>query len=116
MVNKLSEGSNLIWESSRVMLPEHKARIREHDLTPPPKVRPTLSEDRLIEINHHLAMAIETKAPVTLTYYNNKQHFSITGKHLRLLNAATLEIETDKGYDHIQLKDIIDIDHPSSFD
>jgi len=116
MVNKLSEGSNLIWESSRMILPEHKARIREHNLTPPPKNRPTLSEDRLTEINQRLSIAIETGASVTLTYYKNKQHLSVTGRHARLLNEATLEIETNKGYDHILLNDIIDLDNDLCFD
>lgn len=110
MINKLSEGSNLIWESSRMMLPEHKARIREHDLTPPPKSRPLLSEDQFIQLNQHLTVAIETKARVTLTYYKNQQHLSLDGSHLRLLNTTTLEIETDSGYDHIPVKDIIDLD------
>lgn len=27
-VNKLTEGCNLLWESSRMMLPEHKEKIR----------------------------------------------------------------------------------------
>ncbi|MGM0523138.1 MAG: YolD-like family protein [Bacillota bacterium] len=116
MVNKLSEGSNLIWESSRMMLPEHKARIREHDLTPPPKDRPILSEDQLTQINQHLSIAINTKAYVTLTYYKNKQYLSVTGTHLRLLSTKTLEIETDKGYDHILLKDIIDVAIDLHFD
>ncbi len=116
MINKLSEGSNLIWESSRMMLPEHKARIREHDLTPPPQVRPILSEDQLTEINRRLSITINTKAYVTLTYYKNKQHLSVTGTHLQLLNATTLEIETNKGYDHIPLKDIIGIDSDNALD
>jgi len=27
-INKLTEGFNLLWESSRMILPEHKERIR----------------------------------------------------------------------------------------
>lgn len=109
MTNKLSEGSNLIWESSRMILPEHKARIREHDLAPTPKERPILSEDQLTNMNQLFNEAIETKAPVTLTYYKNKQHISVSGTNLRLLNPTTLELETDKGYDVIPVHDMIDV-------
>ncbi|GEM05523.1 hypothetical protein HMI01_25110 [Halolactibacillus miurensis] len=109
MINKLSEGSNLIWESSRMILPEHKARIREHDLTPPPKERPLLSEDQLTQINQSLSIAIKTKGLVTLTYYKNKQHLTISGENTRLINSNTLEIATSKGFDHIPLSDMIDI-------
>lgn len=82
-MNKLSEGGNLIWESSRMILPEHKARIREHDLTPQPKSRPLLSADQLDILNQQLKLACATSAPVVITYYKNKQHLTVSGKNSR---------------------------------
>lgn len=67
-VNKLSKGHNLRWESSRMMLPEHREQLlkerRKHlEFTPP-----ILDENQLEEINYMIMKAIEQKQAITITY------------------------------------------------
>jgi hypothetical protein len=70
-MNKLTEGSNMRWESMRMMLPEHIARIRE-DLENEKKIqRPILAEDELEEIGRVLQEAIEKRIPIQLSYYKD---------------------------------------------
>ncbi|MDF2536479.1 MAG: YolD-like family protein [Bacillales bacterium] len=70
-MNKLTEGSNMRWESSRMMLPEHVARIRE-DIENEKKIdRPILAEDELEQIGRMLQEAIEKRCPVDLSYYKD---------------------------------------------
>lgn len=69
--NKLTEGSNMRWESMRMMLPEHVARIRE-DLENEKKIaRPILTEDELEEIGNTILLAIENRCPVELSYFKD---------------------------------------------
>lgn len=49
--NKLTPGYNIMWESSRMMLPEHREQLlaqkrKKKEYTPPP-----LSTDQLEEMN-----------------------------------------------------------------
>jgi hypothetical protein len=70
-MNKLTEGSNMRWESSRMMLPEHVARIRD-ELENEKKInRPILAEDELEQIGRTLQEAIEKRCPVELSYYKD---------------------------------------------
>jgi len=67
-VNKLSKGYNLRWESSRMMLPEHREQIleekrKEQEFTPP-----ILDDDQLQEINRMIAKSIEQERAVAITY------------------------------------------------
>ncbi|WP_373283721.1 YolD-like family protein [Halolactibacillus alkaliphilus] len=94
-----------------MILPEHKARIRAHDLTPQPRSRPILSADQLSILDQQLKVICTLNTPASITYYKNKQYLKISGRDIRLLNSKTLEIATSKGCDHILLKDIIEI-HP----
>lgn len=108
MVNKLTDGSNLIWESSRMILPEHKARLREHELASLPVDPPILSEDQQAEIEYNLRCALHNQREVTITFYKDKQIIHSFGRALRLtLNQQALELEVDDGLDWIPLKDII---------
>jgi hypothetical protein len=70
-MNKLTEGSNMRWESSRMMLPEHVARIQEEIENEKKIERPILAEDELEQIGRTLQEAIEKRCPVELSYYKD---------------------------------------------
>ncbi|MCO7127913.1 YolD-like family protein [Sporolactobacillus shoreicorticis] len=70
-MNKLTEGSNMRWESMRMMLPEHIARIREEALNEQKILRPFLAEDELEQIGRTLQEAIKKRCPVELSYYED---------------------------------------------
>ncbi|PXW92452.1 YolD-like protein [Streptohalobacillus salinus] len=110
MANKLSEDSNMIWESSRMLLPEHKALMREHELTPEPIKKPHLTDDAFQELNQTIAHALNHQLKVQISYYHNNQIIHYSGTCRRLLNTDTLELEVSDGFDHLTLANIVMID------
>lgn len=67
-VNKLSKGYNLRWESSRIMLPEHREQLLEEKRKEQKFNPPILDDDQLQEINRVIAKSIEQERAVTITY------------------------------------------------
>lgn len=50
-MNKLTIGSNMMWESSWMMLPEHKERIRQHQRDLLKEEKPTLDDQQKLDID-----------------------------------------------------------------
>jgi hypothetical protein len=69
--NKLTPGSNLRWESSRMMLPEHVAALKKHKLDKQRSGRPVLAEDKLKEMERVIRKAIAEKLPIDLFYFKD---------------------------------------------
>lgn len=67
-INKLSKGHNLRWESSRMMLPEHKEQLLEEKRKQQEFIPPLLDHDQLEEINRKILKSIEQMRAVTITY------------------------------------------------
>ncbi|MBB2483461.1 YolD-like family protein [Bacillus sp. APMAM] len=67
-VNKLSKGYNLRWESSRMMLPEHREQLLEEKRKQQEYKPPLLDNDQLHEINCVIVKSIEQERAVTVTY------------------------------------------------
>ncbi len=75
-MNKLTKGSNMRWESSRMMLPEHKEQIIDHHNEKRKVVKPILDETQLQEIDAKITIALYDYSPVVMKvwrdgYYNN---------------------------------------------
>lgn len=70
-VNKLTPKFNLRWESSRIMLPEHKEQIISHHLDKGKIIKPIIDEARLEEFDEAIQTALEFHNPVTVTYWSN---------------------------------------------
>lgn len=72
--NKLTPGHNLLWESSRMMLPEHREQFLEHRRELSQKTKPLLDEQEQDHINHTLFNAYHHKRSVTLTLFDPLDH------------------------------------------
>lgn len=70
-VNKLTPGRNMMWESSRMMLPEHKERILGHRETLGRKERPVLDEQEAEAMARRIGEALASGEPVTLTLFGD---------------------------------------------
>ena len=57
--NKLTPGSNMRWESSRMILPEHREMWLRHQKEDRMKFRPLWDEQQLEEFSHRLHEAAE---------------------------------------------------------
>lgn len=78
MSKKLSDNDelkrgNLLWEGSRMMLPEHKEALLERKRKQKEFTPPLLGEEQLIELNHVILQSIEHDLAVTITYATKKE-------------------------------------------
>lgn len=71
MANKLTPGSNIRWESSRMMLPEHVQALKQLKIDEQKMPRPELCEDDIEEIENNLKMAVKNRLPVDMKYYKD---------------------------------------------
>lgn len=81
-VNKLTEGSNMLWESSRMILPEHKERIRirrEETRQGGRRERPVLDEQEIENINAAIAQSLHERVPVRLRMYDPFEELIVEG-------------------------------------
>ncbi|MDF2958469.1 MAG: hypothetical protein K0S39_204 [Paenibacillus sp.] len=77
-MRKKLEGNGL-WESSRMMLPEHKERINRHNKELDLKTMPILDEQKLEDISRQLQAAFEGRREITLELFNPRQSFTLAG-------------------------------------
>jgi hypothetical protein len=70
---------NGLWESSRMMLPEHKARIQAYNQQLDIKEQPILDPQKQEEINDRLRDAFEQRREITLLLFNIYDNESVTG-------------------------------------
>lgn len=71
MENKLTPGSNVRWESMRMMIPEHVKALRQHARDRQKIERPELCEDDIAEIEHELRLAIKKYEMIEMSYYKD---------------------------------------------
>ncbi|MEK3887735.1 YolD-like family protein [Bacillus sp. FSL K6-3431] len=67
-INKLTPGYNLRWESSRMVLPEHKEQILSHGIDKEKIKRPILDEYQFEEIDEEIHTAIGFHYLLNLLY------------------------------------------------
>ena len=80
--NKLTEGHNLLWESSRMILPEHKERIRlrrEEARHGGRRERPVLDEQEAEMINEAIMRSLHERVPVRLRMYDPFEELIVEG-------------------------------------
>jgi len=85
---------NLLWESSRMFLPEHREQLLEQRRRKRDYIVPALEEDRLSELNDALSEALQTGRTAAVTYADPSGPLQLIGRITRVdpLN-ATLRIE-----------------------
>lgn len=110
--NKLTQGHNLIWESSRMMLPEHKELLQQHQKQLVKKTKPILDQQEIELIEEKIKDAISMRTLVHITLFHPYETVTLKGviqtvdgsaKQLKLLTMAD-EIEW------ISLNDVVDIE------
>ena len=107
-VNKLTPGANLLWESSRMMLPEHKEAIARHRRELQRKEKPVLDEQRLIELSHVLSEARQRRLDVRLVCMIRMQSRCSPGGIKIDPVQRKMRLATAEGEVWISLDDILD--------
>ncbi|AHD06040.1 YolD-like family protein [Paenibacillus larvae] len=102
---------NGLWESSRMMLPEHREQLLEQRRELKKHAKPLLDEQRLEELSTILNYALATKHKVRFTVYDVYEDQHIAGvliKYDPLTRSLGVISEANKAM-HIMLENIIDV-------
>jgi hypothetical protein len=75
---------NGLFESSRMMLPEHKEAYLRRRRQIPKQVRPQLDEQEAERISRALACAVQSGRPVALTLFDEDGNRQVTGRVVRI--------------------------------
>lgn len=75
---------NLLWEGSRMFLPEHKEALLQRKQMQRKKARPALDSDQLEEMDRLLHEAMEFAKPVRVTYFQEGDLYTCEGRICRL--------------------------------
>ncbi len=82
MTKKLE--NNGLWESSRMMLPEHKERIIAMNNRPERRTKPILDPQRWEEINERLSVACQTGEEIELLLWEPEADRTVSGAIVKL--------------------------------
>ncbi|MBB6451356.1 hypothetical protein HNR44_003363 [Geomicrobium halophilum] len=78
-MNKLTPGSNMRWESSRMILPEHREQWLCYREQQQKVARPLLDEQRWSEIEWVLREGMNENASLVFTYWENGAVYKVVG-------------------------------------
>ncbi|CAM4284061.1 ATP-dependent helicase/DNAse subunit B [Paenibacillus endophyticus] len=77
-MRKKLEGNGL-WESSRMMLPEHKVAINEHEKTLRQRQRVELDEQELENIVRSVTESLQQRQQITLRLFHPIEELTVIG-------------------------------------
>lgn len=78
--NKLTPGHNVMWESSRMVIPEHKNALLRHYQERNRRERPEIDEQSFEEIGRMIQEAAETGRLIQLNVYDPYQDVKVIGQ------------------------------------
>ncbi|MEK5278776.1 YolD-like family protein [Paenibacillus sp. FSL H7-0735] len=107
MKRKKLEGNGL-WESSRMIMPEHKIRILDDVLNEETRKKPDLDSQALSEISQVLAQSLEDCSPITLTLFDPIENKSIHGIVMRVdRQLGQIKFRHDDDWDWIKIENVV---------
>ena len=108
MSKKLQQ--NGLFESSRMMLPEHREAYILHQEHLAPRTRPSLDAQAAEEMSRLLSNSMVLGDVITITLFHEYDDIRITGQVLRMNRPArTLKLLTNNGTRDIQMNLITDV-------
>ncbi|MBU8908149.1 YolD-like family protein [Desertibacillus haloalkaliphilus] len=110
-MNEELRRGNILWESSRMFLPEHKEALMKKKLEKKEYTPPELDEDQFEEMNRILMESIELDNAVTVTYTEQFGETSFWG-WVTKVDPVTKTIKLINDEDHLILSfdKIIEVD------
>ena len=94
-MNKLTDGSNMLWESSRMILPEHKERIRirlEEARRGGKRERQQLDEQEAERINEAIMRSLHDRAEKLYTIAKGRTRMAAFFFPLRMILAGFVSV------------------------
>lgn len=109
-LNKLAPGHNIMWESSRMMLPEHKQRLVEHQKENLKKEKPILDEQLTETFMSSIYRAMKHKSRIRFQLFDLYKDQLVEGQVQSVdLVSRQIKLLTQVGTKSINLDEIIDV-------
>jgi hypothetical protein len=110
-MHKNTPGSNMFWESSRIMLPEHKAELLKYQEETRKKPRPELDEQEQEDIARGIGYSYGTKQPVSFILYGEFEDRTLTGVVTKVdQQLKRIKVEFGEEWEWVNFKDIIKVE------
>lgn len=93
---------NGLWESSRMMLMEHRDAIIQRNIGSQHKQMPIVDEQRQEEMNRLLLQAYQEKREIKISYFQEKEFAMVTGM-ITHLDGAKQRIKIDDNWIQCEL-------------
>ena len=108
--NKLTPGANVMWESSRMIIPQHKEAAIRQAKEVRKQVRPELTEEELQEMFGRLKAAQSNTLEVTITLYGEYENRLLRGIVTGLdPRQRLIKIEHDYDWELIEFENVISV-------
>ncbi|WP_410514556.1 YolD-like family protein [Paenibacillus sp. BR2-3] len=109
-MGKKLEGNGL-WESSRMMLPEHKSRIRSDERETQRRGKPVLDDQKWEEMERTLLLSLRNHVRVNIVLFDPFEDVLLSG-FITSIHAHTREIKLQWAEDWkwIGLDSIVEVD------
>ncbi|MGC4378231.1 YolD-like family protein [Fictibacillus sp. Mic-4] len=111
MPNKLTPGYNLMWESSRMMLPEHREMLIWQKEEMKKVEKPVIDEQRLREFEEIILEAMEFTYILKFTYYRCGFYEELQGYITRIksYDQELWIVDKDDEVHKLRISDVVDI-------
>ena len=104
-MNKLTPGSNQLWEGSRMILPEHKQRLNDNLKSLNKRKKPELDEQEMEEFARMIGESYERKTEIRLTIFDEYTDREETGYVVRVdRQRGRILLQTDQGDEWIDFR------------
>jgi len=109
MMGKKLEGNGM-YESSRMIIPEHATAIRMHGRERNRRTKPELDEQELEIISHAIGESMSTGSEIVLQLFEPFEDKEIRGVVTKIdQQLKRIKVEFADDYDWIKLEDIVKV-------
>lgn len=101
---------NGLWESSRMMLPQHKERVVEHISRRAVKNKPILHDDERDIMTQNINLSLNHKESVIIEIFDEYENRSIEGKVTSVSPLGKkLKVESMTGFEWVDFDELVSV-------
>lgn len=103
--------ANGLWESSRMMLPQHKERINEHRTQIHYQSKPIIHADEWEIIAQNLEISLNYTLPASFEIFNESGNWYVYGIAASISKLSKkIKIEMDNGFEFVDFDQLVSVE------